>query len=198
MDNERRRFFRIDDRVLARCREIPAAALIDAKRAIHRGIADTSDLENELGAIGRRLTQRIEDVRTGLPEVAAVLDDLNRKVGLLQELVLTHHPETVAAQDDLRVVEANLSGGGMAFTDPAPRAPGAFIEIELVLLPHDDHMRVVGTVVDCRAADNGAYELSVEFDEIRDADRERLIQHIVRKQSERLRAERAARGSIAA
>ena len=51
-------------------------------------------------------------------------------------------------------------------------------------------MRVIGRVVDCRQNDDGDFAIAIEFEEIREEDRDMLIQHIVRKQSQILREER--------
>ena len=51
-------------------------------------------------------------------------------------------------------------------------------------------MRIFGRVVNCREIERGEYDIGIEFDEIRDQDRERLIQHVLHRQSEQLRMDK--------
>ena len=67
----------------ARCRDVPAAALIDAKRAVHSGVTETSDLQAELGAIADLVAEILVTNASFLPdEIVAMADDALR-AGLL-------------------------------------------------------------------------------------------------------------------
>ena len=78
----------------------------------------------------------------------------------------------------------------MALIVTTPLALSAWLAIDLVLLPTNHPIRAIGRVVDCRQNDGGGFAIAIEFEEIREEDRDMLIQHIVRKQSQILREER--------
>ena len=64
----------------------------------------------------------------------------------------------------------------------------------MLLFPSLDYIRSVGRVVRCaettEAQQESAFSIAVDFDYLRDDDRELLVQHVVKKQSSQLRAER--------
>ena len=78
----------------------------------------------------------------------------------------------------------------MAITAEHPLAVGANLAIDLVLLPDHDPMRIFGTVVHSRKIEGEQYNISISFDDIRQDDQDRLIQHVLRRQSNELRAAR--------
>ena len=89
-----------------------------------------------------------------------------------------HQPTTV-----------NLSGGGLAVWAPAALQPDSWLAIELVLLPGNQVMRAIGRVIDCRQCSEGI-TVGIEFDALREENRDTLVSHVLRKQAQRLRQER--------
>ena len=87
----------------------------------------------------------------------------------------------------------SLSGGGIGLEAPSPLDHDALLVIDLVLLPSNRSMRAIGRVVECRQDDTGGYAIAIEFEHVREDDRDALIQHIVRKQSAALREGRRER-----
>jgi hypothetical protein len=53
-------------------------------------------------------------------------------------------------------------------------------------------MRIFGSVVDVRQNADANYTISIAFEEIRQEDQDHLIQHVLRRQSSGLRAQRQA------
>ena len=119
------------------------------------------------------------------------LELINRKINLLERVVSLEH--TASEIDDHlehEPKEINLSGGGMAITAVHPLAVGTNLAIDLVLLPENDPMRIFGKVIHSRNLEGEHYLISIEFDDIRQDDQDRLVQHVLRRQSKELRAAR--------
>ena len=83
----------------------------------------------------------------------------------------------------------NLSACGLACSREQSIAEGTDLKIELVLLPSNTYILTFGQVITCESTMTG-FRIGVEFDSIRDEDLERLIQHIMRKESDLLKAKR--------
>ena len=120
---------------------------------------------------------------------------INRKINLLERVVLLEQsPLEGDSHLEHEPKEINLSGGGMAIMAECPLASGANLAIDLVLLPDNDPMRIFGNVVGSRKIEGDQYNISIAFEEIRQEDQDRLIQHVLKRQSEELRSSRQAAG----
>ena len=86
----------------------------------------------------------------------------------------------------------NLSGGGVALHATLPLAVNTWLSIDLVLLPGAHTLRALGRVVDCRNR-SASFFIAIEFDALREEDRDTLISHVLRRQAALLRQERGAR-----
>ena len=109
--------------------------------------------------------------------------------------MLKRDNEEDTGSGDLAQRHVNLSACGMALGSPAHIAVDAHLEIELVLLPNHRYIKAYAKVVACReqaevCAPEDRFDVAVDFEYIRDEDREILIQHIFKKQAAQLRTER--------
>jgi c-di-GMP-binding flagellar brake protein YcgR len=128
--------------------------------------------------------------------VAQALELLNRKLTLIERVVaLEGGSGGMADHREHEPSEVSLSGGGIAITAETPLALNARLAIDLVLLPAHHPMRAIGRVVDCRKGEASGFAIAIEFEDIREQDREALIQHVLRKQAADLRS--ARRGAAA-
>ena len=92
----------------------------------------------------------------------------------------------------------NLSAGGLALDAGESLEAGTEVEIKLLLLPSYTGIVAFGEVVGVeKAEENPAYphRLRINFSHIRDADRDALIRHILRRQGQILRQERERKES---
>ncbi|MGR8921773.1 MAG: PilZ domain-containing protein [Gammaproteobacteria bacterium] len=198
MESERRRYFRITDRALVKYRVLADEALDDERRFVFLNEVRAANLHGALMGIDIRLGDLFEVVRNESKATAEALELMNRKLTLLERVVAME--TSTKSPIDYREnapLDVSLSGGGMAMPSEERLEPGTHLAIDLVLLPSNHPMRVIGRVVECSATERGT-TLSVEFVDMREEDRDVLIQHIVRKQSEELRQERAAERGHAA
>jgi len=132
-----------------------------------------------------------EKLKRDQPSTVGVLQILNRKINLLERVISTEvlmPAPTESTQHQSKFI--SLSGGGLSVCAGNPLALNAKLVIDLILLPSHEPMRIFGRVVNCREIERGEYDIGIEFDEIRDQDRERLIQHVLHRQSEQLRMDK--------
>jgi hypothetical protein len=195
MTTERRRYFRIADRALVKYRLIAEEDLARERDFIQLNEIRASNLHAVLLGVDLRLQELIDGVREEHKAVAQALELLNRKISVIERVVALENSERGGTHREHEPTDVSLSGGGIALTAATPLALNAYLAIDIVLLPAHHPMRAIGRVVDCRRDDDDGFAVAIEFEEIREEDRETLIQHILRRQSAVLREEREGRAA---
>jgi c-di-GMP-binding flagellar brake protein YcgR len=199
MSTERRRYYRIYDTALVKYRVVQNEMMDHERRYYYLNQIKVENARAALFGIETQFQEVLEAVRRDSRPVAEALELLSRKVNLLERVVSLESPEGEQTDHiEHEPCEVNLSAGGMAVTADAPLAVGANLAIDLVLLPAHEAMRIFGAVVDCRETDDDRYAIAIEFDDIREEDRDRLVNHVLARQSEELRAARSGGASNAA
>mgnify|MGYP000713547609 CR=1 FL=1 len=179
---ERRRYFRINDSVKL------------SYRILHQPGANNSQQSFDLMAEqNRRMDELIAEQKHQHPEIIELIALLNQKIETLcqvdkaSQTTLAHHARNV-----------NISACGLAFSEQEPAAIGTSLQLFLVL-DGDKKLELEGLVVGCHSAceagsscahkhDQEAshfqdYIWRVDFLHLNTQSEERLIQHIVRRQS---------------
>ncbi|MCQ8103013.1 PilZ domain-containing protein [Methylomonas sp. SURF-2] len=188
---ERRRFFRINDKVSLSYRQIDEATA-------SLGLQSTGLISSEfsLSATLDVLSQEAQRVMARLekqsPELLELFRILDAKVTAVAQATMFIGSNVNA--DDCRVV--NLSASGFAFDQAEPLGIGQNLAIEIYLPTSLALILVYGRVVSCRASDTQAgepeqYTVSVDFTHVREEDQELLIKHVVRAQWQQLRENKA-------
>ena len=190
MTTERRHYFRIDDSALITYRVVAVQDLDTARAQITAHILRADHLRDALAALDTRLLDLGPTLRRESRAIAEAIDLLNRKLSVLAD-VLALESAVGADRDhrDHQPTTVNLSGGGLAVWAPAALQPDSWLAIELVLLPGNQVMRAIGRVIDCRQCSAG-FATGIEFDALREEDRDTLVSHVLRKQAQLLRHER--------
>ena len=181
-NQDRRRFFRIDDRLLLALRRVA-----DAGDASARG-ARTADALIE---IDRRLKVLIASARVQAPAMAELAELLNRKLDQVVETLQLS--EELAQRAAFREYELNLSACGAALVTGESFAPGERLAMEILFPPDDERLQVAARVVRCVPRDGGGSVLYLDFAGIAAEDQEFLIQYIVRRQGQFLQQMRTQR-----
>lgn len=190
MTTERRQYFRIQDTALVKYRIIQDDMLEIERRGVYLNQIKLENARAALFGLETGLQDVLEKMRSAEPLVVEALELINRKINLLERVVsLEQAPAENGDFLEHEPTEINLSGGGMAIKAARPIAAGANLAIDLVLLPDSTPMRIFGGVVDCRE-DGGMHTISIAFEEIRQEDQDRLIQHVLRRQASDLRSQR--------
>lgn len=192
MTNERRRFYRIEDRVYLKAEAVDQADLAgkleDFWSNPHQRLM-RSEFHNRLdeSQADFRVIQR------DMPELARCLGVLQAQIDRLTEAGVADQAPTQAR--DIRV---NLSAQGISFMTDELFSPADIVELHLQLRPFGDELVILARVVLAEARErsdqpgiNGRYRVSMDFEHIHSDDRETLVKHIHRKQLAALNSARS-------
>jgi PilZ domain len=195
-NDERRRFFRIEDFVHLSLTVVPPGELDRRLGALQQRVGDSFTLMTTLGGLTQQAAAALRRIEARDPDVADYLKALDKKLELIARAFLAEEVEL--ADRPARAV--NLSAGGMALHSRDTYAQGQVLEIKMLLLPSYTGILSYGTVVECIPWGEGEedleypYRLRVDFSFMRDSDRDALIRHVLLKQAEGLRRRREQRG----
>lgn len=190
MQEERRRYFRIDDSIgiAYRCLgEAEAKAFIQEAKN-HSGNFDfTANFDNRIHTL-------LDACKVQSPIAAEILDLLNKKINFMmsQMDVDADLMRNVA----FAIQAVNISACGMSFANDESLSVGQVLQVDIVLHPSELHLVAIGKVVQCSelamesAVEGKSHFLRVDFTEMSHTDQELLIQHVVKKQSEQLKQRR--------
>jgi len=186
--NERRRYYRINDTVAIRYQVLEGQNFEQELHQATIGYVRQSDLRNASYCIDARLEAIARKLDKDNPLVAEALTLINRKFAITE---LMHHaskPEQVMQWPEQDV---SISGSGIAFVAETELMDDTPLKMEIILYPANHFISVLGRVVGCRKNDEGeGYMVAVDFEGISEEDREHLIQHILKKQMEKIREQK--------
>ncbi len=190
MQEERRRYYRIEDSVLLQVRIVKTGELEkkleDFKLnrhqfSIHSGF--NLDMDEQLTDLAT--------IQEKIPELARYLDRLQRQVDRLTEAIL---PDETKLQQQQQNV--SLSAQGISFFTDDEFKPVDVAELKLQLIPSSRQLLIYSRVV--LVEDNedgievGKCRVSLDFEHIHDSDRELLIKHVHNRQLQVLGTKRHA------
>ncbi|OUR69991.1 hypothetical protein A9Q73_01070 [Bermanella sp. 47_1433_sub80_T6] len=180
-DQERRRYFRINDEVAM------SFSLIEGEVTADLLTNDTLALNQEFHiSLEVQIRQAMLELRAKDPKLAVILDLLNQKMNLLRT------GEHLFESSPL-LKPANISACGISFTWHEKLAINQLVMLSLYLQPKHDlvrtqaHVAAVNINPDSLSNQAEPYIIHLDFDSIHDAYQELLIQHIVQRQGYQLR-----------
>ena len=186
---ERRNYFRVDDTVRLSLRRVPADELDRRFDELDHDLAGNFTVMSSLAAITAQMSMSLRRIENRDADLAAYLRAIDQKIEVIGRAFITQEPEFHAEH----AVPANLSAGGMCVGVDEVFEPGTALEIRMLLFPSFTGLMIYGTVIDTEpaAADDPAQPFAqlarIEFTHIRESDRELLIRHLLRRQSQQLR-----------
>lgn len=189
MDQDRRNYFRIDDEISLVYQLVADDTRIPNDDELESYYDFRFSLLSHLNEIDSKVESKLSNIRRNDPNVADYLETINKKFELLAKLMIFQ--DTPPEQHTQQV---NISAGGLAFKAPEQIELGRLLEIKFVIYPSLIGVMVFGKVVACRSAgdDSGEYIIAVEFESIKESDREMLIRHILNKQVQQIKEQREA------
>jgi hypothetical protein len=187
--NQQREFARVDDHLPLGWRRVDAKEIADISshydkfRVFPRG---GNDVEQLLGSLD--VTDKLKQLERSDPTLARILGRMDVKLNLLLRLF---HP----GEQERPMVPTwvNLSGGGIAFKEEnCDLEVGETLEIRLAfsLETMASILFYVRIMKIFPPQDDGLSKVACKFEPILDGDREALIQHIFKRQTEELRLKR--------
>jgi hypothetical protein len=189
---DRRSYFRIDDTVRLSLRTIPTDELASRLERLEHDLAGNFTVMSSLAAITAQMSVGLRRIENRDPDLAAYLRAIDQKIEVIGRAFIAQEPELATEQG----VAVNLSAGGMSVGVEQCLEKDANVEIRMLLFPSFTGLMIYGTVVDCSPADvqetNDVYRhlARIAFTHIREQDRELLIRHLLRRQSDQLRVDR--------
>ncbi len=183
--DERREWIRIDDRVLMEYRLLTDTGTVDPVEAGRT----TPEM------ISAAVTKPTADLlaRTGESLIASPVLPWIMKVDYLLEVILnslvTIAPSSVVMA---RLMDVNLSGGGVGFVSTHEFAVGDRLSVKMILPPFTPIHAVTQVIRSTPDSQRQGWVLATEFLEISSNDLDHLIRHILHAQAERLRTRRAS------
>jgi hypothetical protein len=184
---ERRRYFRIDDEIVLSYQPVPAGQ-VPEQHAFREQEPDVFSLASHLELLSAESASLLRRIERDDPALGDYLRFLEQKIDLIARALLTN-------EEEFRLSPAqrvNLSAAGLSFLCADEFGAGAVLELKLILPPALIGIRAFGRVVYCRyrGGDAPSYQIGVDFIGLRDQDRDLLIRHITKKQSQQLREHR--------
>ena len=190
-NKERRQYYRIDDTAIF------SYHLIDEKTS---EVSKSSDLELDknvstafemlemFGQMNRQMSATLGRISENSPDVGSFLKALDSKIELLAQMYI--FKDNQSGLEPRRHI--NLGAGGLAFGSDVKLKQGTLIAMDLILTTDLLCLHLTGRVIQVSNQTDGdyPYRISVGFTDITDAQEDQIIKHIMRLQSEQLRARR--------
>ncbi len=183
MNDERRRYFRINETVGISYQRI-----------------DSGDGSGKRDEYLSSDMSRVFEYDEQIEKLIKALEGENPKIaqlGVLFHRKLNRIADQLVLRNDLvnriahRVKEVNISACGMAFMNDEPIAEGERLRLELKLFPSETQVHTLARIVSCEQDGRSRqFYWRMDFYSMSVTSQETLIQHIVRSQSAQLKGNR--------
>lgn len=185
----RRQYFRIEDMVELNYKIIDEPEVTESSQNAHN-ILNECTLTSVLDSISQETTRLLPRIEKSHPDIAPFLKLLDSKIDLVaQSVMLQINPE-----DKKKIRAINLSASGLAFHCNQAIDPGTLLELRLMLLSFRVLMVICGKVIQCTqdigSGGESSYLITVDFVKMREQDRDLLIQHLVKRQIQQIKAKK--------
>ncbi len=188
-ESERREYFRVSDDVTLSVHKIDNEDDLEMARGkMCDAIPDRFTLAATFTAQTADMQRLLHNMPGKSQELSAYLSKLDNKLNrLAQYMVLdSMHAE------ELPLKAVSLSAGGVAFHGEASFDENDMLEIRMVLYPDLVGVLAIARVVACEPESGGGYHVAVEFNEMRERDRDLLVKHSIHRDTILRRKEREA------
>ncbi|ASP38407.1 hypothetical protein CHH28_06850 [Bacterioplanes sanyensis] len=180
---ERRRFFRLDDEVILDFQILSEEELTELEHHTSQVKTELQEIEQEIGSL-------IYQLKSHHPQMSRLAELLNQKLNLFaangsgqkgQQRMLT------SSESRTRI---NLSACGMAFNSAEAPEPGHQLLLNMQLKPSNTNLELSGRVISVEASDEEEkpHRVRVNFEGLKEAEQELLIQHLFQLQNRNLKA----------
>ncbi|MDO9423770.1 MAG: PilZ domain-containing protein [Methylobacter sp.] len=183
---ERRGFFRIDDEVNLFYKKIDQKQATEPHH-VSDNVLNSCSLSTALEIVSQDsaiLLRRLEKI---LPDVADYLRLIDTKIDLIAQAMMMQGHQF--KENDTRNV--NISASGMAFNCEEMLKEGDYLEIKMLLVSSMAVIVTYAKVVFCKSSQTTdsqfPYFVGVDFTNMKDEERELLIQYVVKKQLQQIR-----------
>ncbi len=179
--DERRQYYRINDDVSVSFTHINPLAEIPDLEQLEKEIPVSFRLVNELQQIESEAKKFLGKLQSSEPEVALYLRTLDKRIESLGNTIVKQHLST---HHNRKAV--SLSGSGLKVIVEKALPIDSLIIIEMLLPDTRTAIRCYGKVVSCTNNDS-KFDLAINFERIREVDRDAIVHHIMKQESRQIR-----------
>jgi len=182
--NERRQYYRIDDSAIF------SYHVLNKEKTDAENVSTAFEMIELFGQMNQQMSVALGRISENSSDIATYLKGLDNKVELLAQMYL--FKDNKHSLEPRRQI--NLSAGGLAFGSDEKLKQGTLIAMDMILSTDLLCLHLTGRVIQISNEQNGdyPYRISVGFVDISDIEVDQIIKHIMRMQSEQLRAKREA------
>ncbi len=191
VNQERRRFFRIEDTVNMLYKSIDEKSMPEGSH-VSDDILSSCSLAAALDSLNQEARIMAARLEKNHIELFEYLNIMNSKIDLLAQTVMMQGAEF--EEHDTRNV--NISASGLAFETEEALKTGQFLEVKIMLTSCMAVIIAYARVIYCRQNDEGEfpYYVGIDYINMKDEDRELLIKHVVKKQMQQIRQNKSSDG----
>ncbi len=181
--NERRQYYRIDDNAIF------SYHVLNKEKNDTENVSTAFEMIELLGQMNQQMSAALGRISENSTDIATYLKGLDNKVELLAQMYL--FKDNKHSLEPRRQI--NLSAGGLAFGSDEKLKQGTLIAMDMILSTDLLCLHMTGRVIQISNEQLGdyPYRISVGFVDFSDVEVDQIIKHIMRMQSEQLRAKRA-------
>jgi hypothetical protein len=191
-DNNRRSFYRLQDRVYIEFLPITKekAETILASKQIMTPRQDEDSMY--LDSLNRQMGSLMATVRSEHSGVAQYLDVMNKKIDFVAGMLFFERFRNSAGQKKaLRTNTVDISEGGLSFNSKVPYKNETYFQMKIIIVSARVGIECIACVVSCTAKKRGDlnyYRIGVQFPFLPEEDRRSLTRYIMERQRENIRS----------
>ncbi len=190
MQQERRRYYRIEDTVLLQTKTVSGRELEQKLEEFRQGRQQPGTGRNFNLDLAEQMAD-LHAIQEKMPELGRYLINLQRQVDRLTAASFSN--ETTPG---IQQKQVSLSAQGIAFCTDELFKPVDVVEMVLQLIPTGQEILIYGRVVLAEenedSFEKGRYRVSLDFEHIQDSDREALVKYVHSKQLQSLSSKQYA------
>lgn len=189
--NERRNYFRLEDKVLLRYQIIDETTAL-ANIAPKQFRADQANsLMRDLQHIDQESNKYLHSIAEINPDLELYLKALSKKIDTIASSLVDHN--SLSSNQLPQVI--SLSEGGLAFPSPVEHAHDSYLALQLTLLPQQLSLVLFAKVINCstvnqprtgedhtRQDNPDNFTIAVSFVHLKESDRQIIAKHIMQLQ----------------
>lgn len=184
---DRRRFFRVDDYAAIKFRIITTEQSHSIEKRILEGPPSVHSLTGAFAATTCQMDQVMRNFQNREPDIAHYLKTLNEKLDLLARSMFMEDNDLITQPTQA----VNISASGISFQGEAQLPDNARVELKLLAFPSLINILSIAKVVRCdympEANESAPYFTALDFETIREQDKELLVQHVIHQETTQLR-----------
>lgn len=184
-ENERRRFFRIDDEIGLEYELLSEEEYKKAPEELETIKQTPFSLSAEFATLNNDHYPLLNSIRNNDPDIAQYLELLNTKIDAINTQLLEEEVDDIEEHTYL----VNLSASGIAFKCQEKLNDKQALKLSIILLPEKVGIVVYGRSEDkLRSAEQTKNDITcINFEHLRYDDQELMIKHNLNKQMQQLR-----------